>query len=386
MRDDDSQERCGGLADERLRALVPGTWSASRQAAVRRALSVPPVGRGRRRGPAGLGLLAGAGGLLATAAVLVAVRPSGPEAPSPPAAAPAFADDGQTVRFADGSRVVRAAEAALRVSAAGPSLARVDLAAGRARFEIARRPGRTFRVDAGAVTVEVLGTAFFVERAADRAQVGVSHGRVMVRWPGGSRTLAAGEAGWFPPATAPATAAAPTAAAPGAAPLEVAPPPRPRPPAAPPGAWRRLARAGQHARAYDALEAAGGAGAVKDEPADLLLAADVARLGGHPARAVAPLRALVARFPRDPLAPVAAFTLGRLLAAEAPAQAARAFEDARRLAPTGGLAEDALARAAEAWARAGDEGRARALARAYLEAYPRGRRATDLAPLAAPPR
>jgi hypothetical protein len=59
-------------------------------------------------------------------------------------------------------------------------------------------------------------------------------------------------------------------------------------------------------------------------------------------------------FRSDPRAPLAAFTLGRVLLRELarPREAAAAFAQARALAPRGPFVEDALAREVEAWLQA----------------------------------
>ena len=108
----------------------------------------------------------------------------------------------------------------------------------------------------------------------------------------------------------------------------------------------------------------------------LLAAADGERLSGHPAQGAAILQRLLREHGRDARAPLAAFTLGRLLLMELdrPREAAAAFAQVRALAPGGDFAEDALAREIEAWRRAGDGDRARARAEEYLRIYPRGRR------------
>src|SRR2546430_2117926 len=80
---------------------------------------------------------------------------------------------------------------------------------------------------------------------------------------------------------------------------------------------------------------------------------------------------------RCPRAPLAAFSLGRvhLEKVGAPRDAAQAFARARELAPDGPLAEGALAREVEAWARAGETEVARQRALSYARRYPGGRRA-----------
>jgi transmembrane sensor len=185
-----------------------------------------------------------------------------------------FADH-STARLLDGDSVLEPGEAAAdRVVA--------KLERGGARFEVVRDPGRRFRVEAGAVAVEVLGTVFTVERAGERSRVAVERGRVQVSFPGGERLLGAGESGWFPP---------------------------------------------------------------DDEVGVLFGAADRARLEHAPERALAPLRAVVEAHAGDARAPLAAFTLGRLyLELGRRAEAADAFARARTLAPDGPLAADARAR------------------------------------------
>jgi transmembrane sensor len=113
---------------------------------------------------------------------------------------------------------------------------------------------------------------------------------------------------------------------------------------------------------------------VHDETHELLLAADTARLSGHSSEAVPYLQRILLQHGDDPRAQLVAFTLGRVLLDELgrPAEAAGSFERARAR-PTP-LAEDALAREIEAWARAGDARRAHALALDYQRSYPRGRR------------
>jgi hypothetical protein len=146
------------------------------------------------------------------------------------------------------------------------------------------------------------------------------------------------------------------------------PAPNPRPPDAVDQEARRLDVAGQETRpprtAHRRLAAGPlrppGAAAV-ESVSSLFAKADAARLAGRPAAAVAPLTAIVARFPGDSRAAIAAFQLGRVLADELhdPAAAARAFERAHDLAPDGPLANDAATRASEARRAAGTRGEAR---------------------------
>jgi transmembrane sensor len=148
---------------------------------------------------------------------------------------------------------------------------------------------------------------------------------------------------------------------------------RPAKVTAPRAKWKTLADDGDFDAAYVEMRRSG---ALRDQPEELLVAADVARLSHHPSEAVAPLERLVRDHARDPRAPLAAFTLGRVLLEDLgrPHEAADAFVAVSRLAPDGPLAPDALAREVEAWSRAGETGRARARAEEYLRRFPAGSR------------
>lgn len=227
-----------------------------------------------------------------------------------------------------------------------------EMAGGAARFDVARRPERTFRVQAGPALVEVIGTLFRIERQDERTLVSVERGRVSVSWSGFRQELAAGQHGLFPPHK---TAAVPELVP---APVEVAPPPA------------------QEASTHSASPLPDtSAGAARPNAEALFALADRARVEGRALEATRALRELTSRFPRDGRAPLAAFTLGRLLLENLrqPADAARAFELARSLAGGGSaLAEDALAREVEAWRAAGDADKAAARAQRYRSLYPNG--------------
>jgi hypothetical protein len=112
------------------------------------------------------------------------------------------------------------------------------------------------------------------------------------------------------------------------------------------------------------------------DPDDLLLAADVARQAGRPERAVPFLERVVKEHPSEFRAQLAGFSLGKIYLdnLDEPVLAARNFAAVRGMAPTGGLAQDALAREVEAWARAGMSSRAHDAALEYVRLYPNGRR------------
>jgi transmembrane sensor len=326
------------------------------------------------------------------------------------------------IRLADGTILDPARGAEVGVEDVTAHAVAVKLVRGYTRFDVARRPERTFVVRSGDVRVVVIGTIFSVDRAGDRTIVAVERGRVRVEWPNGSTDLGDGESGSFPPErpaeltvappepqptlapeprvessseargepkelyarprTAPIRAPTPSEVGPGPERLERTPAPPPEPvaetppiPAAEPKAeWRALAERGEYREAYDAMTPAK-AETVRDEPAELLAAADVARLSGHAEEAIPFLERILGDHGRDPRAPLAAFTLGRiLLDLDRASDAAPAFARARRLDPTGTLAEDALAREVEAWSKAGEREKARARAIEYRAFYPEGDR------------
>jgi hypothetical protein len=233
------------------------------------------------------------------------------------------------------------------------------LRSGGARFAAPHDAQHPFVVVAGDVVIKDLGTTFTVQYLpGDKLNIAVEQGRVSVQAYGADTELAAGERleiPLSPPSTSPPAAVSES-------------------PRAPVAAWRPLAEKGRYDEAHTALRKAGPS-AVRDETADLLLAADAARLSGYPAEAVPYLERVVHAHAGDPRAGLASFTLGRVLLDELgrPREAIVAFARAR--AAGGPLAEDALAREVEATSRAGDVTKSRELARAYQQFYPNGRRA-----------
>ena len=293
--------------------------------------------------------------------------------------------DGRQVRFGDGSAVqLQDAASVLDVGTASASAVEVSLRAGSAEFEITPNPKRRFIVHAGAADISVLGTHFRVTREAQRVKVEVTRGRVEVRYTGGVRQLTPGESNWFPP---PEASADDSKAAANEAPAKLAVP-SPTSSAAPvPSAASVASEAsssrrrfldhaahGEYADAYSVLERA--PEVVGNSAEDLMLAADAARFSNHPLQATRFLERTTREHANDSVAPLAAFTLGRIYMSQLgqPAKAADAFALALRLAPAGSLAEDALAREAEAAELAGQRARALALAEDYGQRYPNGHR------------
>lgn len=364
------------MTDERLEATLAAArraaplWNAGRQQELKWATAarLEDVGAGRVR----LRLaLAGAGATLVVALLVMGARAVGgggwhalasgrlawtafttARAPGPERALP---------RLADGTSIVLdGPTAVLQKTIETSDEVGFELAAGGAHFEVARRPSRTFRVHAGSVTVHVIGTRFHVQRHDGGAHVGVDRGRVLVSWWGGAQELGPGESGTFPPTDQPAAARSP---APGE---EEA--------ASPPAVARVVASKSGERRKF--MPPAQGAA----KPDALFARSDRARAAGKPEAALGPLREIVSLYPRDPHAPAAAFTVGRLLLESLgrPREAALAFAQARALAQgkegSSAIAEDALAREVEALHAAGDSTAARQRAELYRQLFPSGLR------------
>ena len=352
---------------------VAAPWDEARTA---RSLQAAQRKRAARRLRAGV-IAGGAAACMVAAAVYAAVLLQ-------PSAQLADAGWRPSLELADGSRAfVQGDQSQVVVARVASGLTELTLLRGSARFDVTPNPERRFRVRAGDVVVQVLGTAFEVERAATGTHVAVTRGRVAVSWPGGSTELGAGEARWFSSARNAQSAIPAPGTQPGTTPLD-APAAERQTPGTNPSArlarasqapsWRQHAEQGDFKRAYALL--ATERTRVADDVEELLLAADAARLSGHASEALPFLRKVVELHAADPRAPLAAFTLGGVLMNQLgrPREAEAAYGHARDLAPRGSLAQDALAREVEAAHRADDPARARALALEYLERHPDGRR------------
>ncbi len=345
---------------------VQSLWSPEQTAELPEAVDRRLRKRFLQRAAVGVVMTAGALGLLVIFRSLPVSSATASVSPPAEMVAPSTPLNTRVVRFEDGSSA-KLKDAGSRLEVLGNAKRKVSTAllSGEATFDVVPNPTRVFEVSAGAVKVRVLGTRFSVAREQQAVRVKVTRGLVQVTWPGGSQKLSAGAQGLFPPA-----------------PSEIEPKPivkaTPKHAAKAKPSWRELARHGNYRQAYRELERLGPT-TVRHHPQDLMLQADVARLSGHPEQAVLPLRKVVSQFKGDHRAPVAAFTLGRVLdQLGRPAEAAQAFKTARITWPGGPLAVDALAREAEARQRAGQSSAAAALAKLYLEQYPKGRHAGKL--------
>ncbi len=253
------------------------------------------------------------------------VTPLPPE-PTPEVAPLAVLEDDTVVTAEE-------AESEVQVIADAADRAEVRVVRGKARFKSPKAPDRDFRVVSGDVKIDVYATEFSVARYDGSTEVWAVEGVLRIEWHGKTQEIRTGEHARFPPDAIEAPAG-------------------------------ELVRDTTTKRPQSARETV----------RDLMQAADLARERQKPREAIRPLGRVIKEYPKDSRAPMAAFTLGRILLEDLdePRKAARMFKRTRALAPRSPLAEDALAREAESWAKAGNADMARDRAEQYLEKYPDG--------------
>jgi transmembrane sensor len=350
------------------RERIEPDFTFDREERVRHALKRRVAGQKRQRTVLTLTAAAAA----AVLALFILLRP----APAPTVVRVVEPRPAALLELQDGSAVTaHSQDARVEAVEVGAHAVTLKLEAGAARFSVAPNPSRPFRVLAKDVAVTVLGTVFTVAVEPNGVRVAVERGHVRVSNAVETRELRVGETALFAAGAGPTPAEVASQAP--VIPLDLDALPSPPRPNAGGSSWRALAEEGNYSAALARLGAEG-SGAVRDTPEDLLLAADVARLGGRPDRAVASLQRVISLHPFDSRAPLAAFTLGRTLLEQLgrPREAAQAFSTARRLDRAGTLTQDALAREVESWSRAGEAQLAGERAREYLKLYPQGRRIT----------
>jgi TolA-binding protein len=305
--------------------------------------------------------------------------------------------------FSDRSEIRAAPLTRVSVMSLEARGARVALADGALDVRVEHRQDTSWRFDAGRFTVWVRGTSFRLTYDARRGRFAVqmSAGVVEVRGPAEDRTfiLRAGEsielfvapdgkpvAGPIAEPPAPAKVQHQAAAeAPEPAALRPAPAPKGRRLAAvehsetgpEAGRWARLIANGEFAAVVTEAEARGIDATLASAPAaDLTSLADAARYIRRNDLARQALLGVRARFPGTARASDAAFFLGRL--AESPSSASGAalawYETYLTESGTGPYAGEAMGREIVVLART-DRARARKVAQAYLERFPRGTQA-----------
>jgi len=269
----------------------------------------------------------------------------------------------EALDLSDGSRITVARGARIDVLETSARVLSLALRAGRVRFDVRPHGPRAWRIDCGALTVEVVGTAFVVERLAEHVSVRVERGAVLVRGagvPDGVQRLDAGER--FETLSGP-IATEPRVAASGPS-VEAAPPP-------PHATHSRTVRTRAEPTREDALAAT---------LARLWDEADRARMRGAHREASEWLEQLVAREVDEARAAVASFTLGKLALdkLDEPARAARHFERALAGRLPEPLAAEARARLALAHERSGERESACRIVRALPGAEQRDAELRDL--------
>jgi transmembrane sensor len=272
------------------------------------------------------------------------------------ASSPRF-EDGSQVNLTKGSRIeVLRNDAQSFVTA---------LRRGAAHFDVKPGGPRRWIVEAGELSVEVVGTRFSVERQGTTTSVNVEHGLVLVRGervPSGVVRLGAGERFELRASSVVSTPSASVTLA----------------PATPPPA--RVPVPGNSSPASSASASASAAG--ESEPHDAvdreLSLADVARTRRDHAAAVGHFEAAWRQAaPGDSRRGMAGLSLSRLLMTTDPAKAATILRGSVADMPQP-LMEDAMARLVEAEARAGNAAAANLAAADYLRRFPQGRRVSEV--------
>jgi hypothetical protein len=281
--------------------------------------------------------------------------------------------------FSDGSYLALAPRGRARVTSIDERGAAILVERGRADVSVVPRKNGSWRVEMGPFEIHVKGTRFSLDwdPEAERLDFQLHKGAVVITAPclAGGRALVAGE-------SLQASCRAQPPEEEGAPAVEaVAPPTRARARGAAPApspAWRPRAGAQDYRAALDAALSFGFERELRrSSPADLLLLGDVARLAGDPARAV---QAYEAARRKHPTVDRSAFAIGLVEFDHRHRYRAAADWFATYLSeqPEGPLAEEAQGRLMEAWQRAGEISKARAVGEAYLSRHPRGQYA-DLA-------
>jgi len=270
-------------------------------------------------------------------------------------------------RFDDGSQVSLASGTRLEVLRNDPRSFVTALRRGGVTFDVKPGGPRHWIIEAGELSVEVVGTRFRVEHGMATTKVSVERGIVMVRGervPGGSVRLTAGKS-FELPAVADARAEA-----------SATPPPEDSP-GVPPLATSGVG-AGNVAAAASVVSAVSAEPDARDEVERALRAADAARQRADNAAAIRYFDAAFRQaMPGDARRGLAALSLARLLIASDPAKAATILRSSLSDMPQA-LLEDASVRLVEAEKRAGNSEAATRAAADYERRFPAGRRADEV--------
>jgi tetratricopeptide (TPR) repeat protein len=304
------------------------------------------------------------------------------------------------VQLRDGSSVELAAQTRLRVLRDQPTAVDVELADGRATFDVTHVDDRAFTVRASNVAVHVIGTKFEVVRVAraegTEVQVSVERGIVEVERTdrGDQRRLTVGErwSVWIPAEPAAKGDEADAAREDDAEEDEVdnarpslrAAHRRKAQLATKPHANHKPARAPAEAPSkLDKAEGEDDAEEKGEAVRDVFARANVARRAGMMSEAAAAYADVLARFPNDDSrAAIAAFELGRIRmdALNDPRGAVQALNQSLRVRSAASR-EDALARLAICYNALRENSACRKARQRYLTEYPAGVHASALGAL-----
>lgn len=269
-----------------------------------------------------------------------------------------------TPRFDDGSLVSLTQGSRLEVLRNDGRSFVTALRRGAATFDVKPGGSRHWIIEAGELSVEVVGTRFRVERHSESTTVSVEHGVVLVRGervPGGSVRLTAGKSFELRSPVAVAS----SSSAPAVAALASSDPPL-------------ATHASADARADASARPDPIVADARDDVERSLQAADAARSRHDQAAAAAHFEAAwLKAAPGDPRRGLAALSLARSVIAANPAKAARLLRSSLADMPQT-LLEDALARLVEAEGRSGNSAGAAHAAADYLRQFPTGRRAEEV--------
>lgn len=302
--------------------------------------------------------------------------------------------------LSDGSRITVAGGSRLDVLESSGRHVALALRTGRVRFDVRPRGPRTWRVDCGVLSVEVVGTAFVIQRKLGKVRVEVLRGAVLVRGagvPDGVARLDKGQS--FESVEASSAAGGESASgadlarlrsrtdSPSSAPPEpgsaVSEPlglPEGAGPAQPPFVVSPLVRLRERLEQQPSRSAQAPAAPSETPPEKppetkvdaLFREADSARRHGQVGKACFYLQSIVREHADDPRAALAAFALARLELGQlsAPARAADSLRLALALGLPGALHEDAYAKLVLAHEKAGQLAEACAARAEYTRRFP----------------
>lgn len=295
------------------------------------------------------------------------------------------ARDGQpsTLAIGEVGRAILLEQTDIAVDAPDADRVVVRQSRGRVRYEIDRPDGREVVVRVAGLTITVVGTVFTVAVSSFEISVSVEQGVVSITYGDREVEIVAGEeitiaadsvrddtevdrveptetAVNAPDDAREQASATTTSGTPETTPKESATANDSRPPEHTAAATTAPGEAGEPEVKTPTIE-------------DLLARVDAARGRGALAEASRLLDQIVKHYPNDQRSINALFTMGKVERQRGNHdKAAKAFRRCWRLRPSGMLAEEARAEAAQSWADAGRADWAREAARRYLAQYPTG--------------